>query len=55
MLGNFYVDVCERIGTVLKSSCIAYEKIPFLHFSSFSKLTLTLFKSLLFLSKFQIN
>ena len=27
MLGNFYADVCESIGTFLKSSCIASEKI----------------------------
>ena len=51
MLGNFYADVCESIGTVL---LIASENF-LLQFSSFSKLTSTLFKQLLFSKKFQIN
>ena len=52
---DLYANVCQSIGTVPLSSWASSKKKSFLLFSSYNKLALTLFKSLLFSSKFETN
>ena len=52
---DFYTDSCDRIDTIILSSCVAYKKFSILIVFLFSKLTLTFSKSLLLLTKFYIS